>query len=268
MLESLNYGFIQNAIIAGVLVSFISGIIGSLVVVNRMVFLAGGIAHAAYGGVGIAIFFGVPIFLGASLFALLVALIISYIAFSYQHRTDTIIGLIWAIGMAIGIILIDLTPGYNVDMMSYLFGSILAVEDSDLWYMAILLISIITFLLFYYKEILAISYDSEFAAIRGIKVRLFYTLLLMMAALSVVVAIRVVGLILVIALLSIPTYIAERISDSLLKMMILSGLLAAIFTLAGLYVSYTFDLTSGATIILVSACGLLLFLGYERAKKN
>ena len=132
MLDALNYEFIQNAIIAGILVSFASGIIGSLIVVNRMVFLAGGIAHTSYGGIGVAVYFGLPIFLGASLFAVAAALLMSYIVLHEKNRIDTFIGLIWAVGMAIGILLIDLTPGYNVDLMSYLFGSILAVSTDDL----------------------------------------------------------------------------------------------------------------------------------------
>ncbi len=266
MIEALSYTFIQHALIAGLLVSIISGVIGALVVVNRMVFLAGGIAHSAYGGIGIAVFFGLPVFFGASLFAVFAALVMSAVAFKHRHRTDTIIGLIWAVGMAIGIIFIDLTPGYNVDMMSYLFGSILAVSEGDLLYMAILCAGIVLFVVLYYKELLSLSYDAEYAALRGINVKFFYTVLLIISALSVVVAIRVVGLILVIALLSIPTYIAERLSDSLGKMMLFSGIIAAFFTLAGLFLSYRFDLTSGATIILVSAAGLILFLLYEMVR--
>ena len=126
MLDILAYEFMQNAVLAGLLVSFASGIIGSLIVVNRMVFLAGGIAHTSYGGIGLAIYFGLPIFLGASLFAVAAALLMAFITLNQRKRIDTFIGLIWAVGMAIGIILVDLTPGYNVDLMSYLFGSILA----------------------------------------------------------------------------------------------------------------------------------------------
>ncbi len=136
MIEALSYEFIQNALIAGVLVSFISGIIGSLIVANRMVFLVGGVAHAAYGGIGLALFTGIPLFLGTSLFAVLAALFMAYITIKERDKTDIFIGLIWAVGMAIGIILVDLTPGYNVDLMSYLFGSILAVDHEDLYFMA------------------------------------------------------------------------------------------------------------------------------------
>ncbi|MEA3289442.1 MAG: metal ABC transporter permease [Campylobacterota bacterium] len=267
MLEILEYQFIQNAILAGLLVSFASGIIGSLIVVNRMVFLAGGIAHTAYGGIGIAIYFGLPIFLGASLFAVAAAILMAFITLNQKDKIDTFIGLIWAVGMAIGIILVDLTPGYNVDLISYLFGSILAVSDEDIYYMSSLLGIIIFVITFWYRDILAVSYDSQYAALRGINVKLFYTVILVLSALTVVVAIKVVGLILVIALLTIPIYIAEKISNSLAGMMIRSGILSSIFTLAGLWLSYNYDLTSGASIIMVSAVSLLIFMTVSKVLK-
>jgi zinc transport system permease protein len=166
--------------------------------------------------------------------------------------------------MAIGIILVDLSPGYNVDLMSYLFGSILAVSSEDINYMAILLgaTSLIVFL--FYKEILAVSYDSEYANLRGINVKFFYTLILLLSALTIVVAIKVVGLILVIALLTIPIYIAEKLSNSLGMMMITSGIFSSFFTVIGLIFSYIYDITSGASIIMVSAIGLLFFLLFEK----
>lgn len=266
MLEALSFEFIQNAIISGILVSIASGIIGSLVVVNRMVFLSGGVAHTAYGGIGLAVYFGFPIFLGASLFAVLAALIMAFITLHQRGRIDTFIGLIWAVGMALGIIFVDLTPGYNVDLLSYLFGSILAVSDEDIYYMGILLTIIIFVTTFWYRDILAVSYDSEYASLRGINVPFFYTLILVLSALTVVIAIKVVGLILVIALLTIPIYIAEKLSNSLGKMMMISGILSTFFTLSGLVLSYHFDLTSGASIILISALCLIIFLSFNKLK--
>ena len=234
------------SIIAGILVSFASGIIGSLIVVNRMVFLAGGIAHTSYGGIGLAVYFGFPIFLGASIFACVAALLMAFITLKNRTRIDTFIGLIWAIG-------------YNVDLMSYLFGSILAVSDEDLYYMGGLLFVIIVMMSIWYRDILAVSYDSEYANLRGINVPFFYTLILVLSALTVVVAIKIVGLILVIALLTIPIYIAEKLSNTLASMMVYAGVLSTLFTLIGLILSYSYDLTSGATIIMVSGMGLLLF---------
>ena len=268
MLEILSYEFIQNAILAGLLVSFASGIIGSLIVVNRMVFLAGGIAHTSYGGIGLAVYFGLPIFLGASVFAVAAALLMAIITLNQRDKIDTFIGLIWAVGMAIGIIFVDLTPGYNVDLMSYLFGSILAVSSDDLTYMSILLGFIIIIVTLFYREILAVSYDSQYASLRGINVKFFYTLILVLSALTVVIAIKVVGLILVIALLTIPIYIAEKLSNSLGVMMIVSGILSSIFTLVGLFFSYQFDITSGASIILISAISLIVFLIISKVLKN
>ncbi|MEA2020011.1 MAG: metal ABC transporter permease [Campylobacterota bacterium] len=266
MLEILSYTFIQNAIIAGVLVSFASGIIGSLIVVNRMVFLAGGIAHASYGGIGLAVYFSLPIFLTASVFSAAVSLIVAYVALKQNNRIDTVIGLIWAVGMAIGIILIDLTPGYNVDLMSYLFGSIMAVSSEDITYMSILLFIIIFVVGYWYKNILAVSYDKEYASLRGINVKLFFSIILVLCSLTIVMAIKVVGLILVIALLTIPIYIAEKLSNSLYMMMFISGVLSSVFTFIGLYLSYSYDISSGASIIIISASMLLLFLIYQKIR--
>jgi len=264
MIDALQFDFMQHALLAGLLVSFAAGIIGSLIVVNRMVFLAGGIAHTSYGGIGLAVYFGLPIFLGASFFAVGAALLIATLTLKKRHRMDTFIGLIWAVGMAIGVIFVDLTPGYNVDLMSYLFGSILAVSSSDLYFMAALLVVIMLFVTLRYRDILAVSYDTEYAGLRGVNVRFFYTLILILSALTVVISIKVVGLILVIAMLTIPVYIAEKLSSSLFSMMFISGTIATLFTLAGLWFSYTYDLTSGASIILVSAVSLGIFLLFSK----
>ncbi|MGB6327525.1 MAG: iron chelate uptake ABC transporter family permease subunit [Halarcobacter sp.] len=258
MLEALQYDFIQNALLAGILVSLAVGIIGSLVVVNKITFLAGGMAHSSYGGIGLAIFLGLPILFGATVFAVITAIIIATITLKNKGRIDSIIGIMWAFGMAIGIIFVDMTPGYNVDLMSYLFGSIIAVSHEDIIYLAILDVFIIGLVLFFYKQILAVSYDSEFASLRGINIKFFYTLILILAALCVVAAIKVVGLILVIALLTIPTYLAEMFVKKLSSMMILSSILATFFTLIGLMISYFYDISSGASIIIVGVFTLLL----------
>jgi zinc transport system permease protein len=257
MLEALEYDFIQNAIIAGILVSLAAGIIGSLVVVNKITFLAGGIAHSSYGGIGIAIFLGLPVLFGATVFAVLTAILIAIITLRNKDRIDSLIGIMWASGMAIGIIFVDLTPGYNVDLMSYLFGSIIAVSSNDIIYLTVLDIFIVSMVVMFYKQILAVSYDSEFASLCGVSVKFFYTLILILAALSVVAAIKVVGLILVIALLTIPTYLAEIFAKRLSSMMILSSIIATFFTIAGLMISYFYDISSGASIIIVGVITLL-----------
>ena len=266
MLEVLQYDFIQNALIAGVLISIAAGIIGSLVVVNKITFLTGGIAHSSYGGIGLAIYLGLPVLFGATVFAVLTAVIIAFITLNNRNRIDAIIGMMWASGMAIGIIFVDLTPGYNVDLMSYLFGSIIAVSNDDLIYMTTLDVFIVCTVVFFYKQILAVSYDSEFATLRGINVKFFYTLILILAALCVVAAIKAVGLILVIALLTIPTYLAESFASRLSTMMIISSILATIFTILGLVVSYIYDISSGASIIMVAVV-ILAFVKLIKLKK-
>ena len=268
MFEALQYEFMRNALAAGLLASIICGIMGTLVVVNRIVFLSGGIAHAAYGGIGLSIFLGWPYMIGTIGFSLSAAMVMAAVSLKAKHRADTIIGVIWAVGMAIGIILLDLTPGYNVDLMSYLFGSILTVPRSDLWVMLIVGILIAGFVLYFYKDLLAISYDEEFARIRGVPIRMLYFALIGLLAVTIVMVIQIVGLILVIALLTIPPFIVEKYSKSLLQMMVGSSLLGMVFTVSGLWLSYVFNLTSGACIILVSGIAFFLFLLVDRWIKS
>jgi len=264
MWEALQTDFIRNALAAGVLVSIVCGIIGTLVVVNRIVFLAGGIAHAAYGGIGLAFFLGWPYVAGTTAVSLLSAGIMAAVTLKAKHRADAMVGVLWAVGMALGVILLDLSPGYNADLMSYLFGSILTVPASDLWQMGLLGIAVIAVVAWYYNDFLAMSYDDEFARLRNVPVTFLYCLLLGMIALAVVMIIRVVGLILVIALLTIPPFIAEKFTGSLRAMMMLSSVLSCLFTVVGFGVSYALNLTSGATIILVAAAGFFLAVLWDR----
>ena len=264
MIEALQYEFMRNALVAGLLTSVLCGIMGTLVVVNRIVFLSGGIAHAAYGGIGLAFFFGWSYLAGTIGFSLVAALVMGAISMKSKHRADTVIGVIWALGMALGIILIDLTPGYNVDLMSYLFGSILTVPASELWAMGVMGALIAALVFFFYQDLLALSYDEEFARIRGVPVKALYLGLIALLAVTIVMVIQVVGLILVIALLTIPPYIVEKYAKSLLQMMIGSSLLGVLFTVCGLWLSYRFDLTSGAAIIAVSGIGFFISLLVDR----
>ena len=259
MLEALQYEFMRNALAAGLLASVICGVMGTLVVVNRIVFLSGGIAHAAYGGIGLSFFLGWPYMVGTLGFSLAAAMVMAAVSLKAKHRADTIIGVIWALGMACGIILLDLTPGYNVDLMSYLFGSILTVPGEDLWIMLIVGVLITGFVIFFYKDLLALSYDEEFARIRGVPIRALYFALVGILAVTIVMVIQVVGLILVIALLTIPPFIIEKYAKSLFQMMLGSSLLGAVFTLSGLWLSFAFDLTSGASIIMVAGITFFLF---------
>jgi zinc transport system permease protein len=266
MLEALQFEFMRNALLAGLLASIMCGVIGTFVVVNRIVFVSGGIAHAAYGGIGLAFFFGFSYLMGILGFSLLVAAIMAAVSLKTRQRADTIIGVLWAVGMALGVILLDLTPGYNVDLMSYLFGSILTVPTSDLWLMLIIDGLVVLTVSYFYHDLVSLSYDEEFAQVRGVPTKILYFLLMAMIALSVVMVIQVVGLILVIALLTIPPYISEKFSGSLLEMMFYSVLLNVFFTTVGLWLSYTFNLTSGASIIMVAATCFFISILLERLR--
>ncbi|MBN2895376.1 MAG: metal ABC transporter permease [Campylobacterales bacterium] len=259
MVEALSYPFMQHALIAAVLISIVAGVIGSLAVVNRMVFLVGGIAHAAYGGIGLSIFFSVPMFLSTAAVTALASLVMAHYTLYRREHNDLLVGIIWAVGMASGIILVDLTPGYTADLMSYLFGSILAIERSDLWGMSALLLITLGVITLRYRAILAVSYDSEYARLLGINVRFYYSLILLLCGLSVVVAMKIVGLIMVIAMLTIPVYMAQKIAKSLLQMMLFSALFALISSLIGLWLAYMYSLSSGAAIILVATALMGVF---------
>jgi zinc transport system permease protein len=264
MLDALHFEFMRHALAAGLLASIICGIMGTLVVANRIVFLSGGIAHAAYGGIGLAFFMGWPYLVGTIGFSLAAALVMAAVTLHARHRADTIIGVIWAVGMATGIILLDLTPGYNVDLMSYLFGSILTVPAADLWIMLGTGLGVTGFVAVFYKDLLTLSYDEEFARIRGVPVNTLYFALIGLLAVTIVMVIQVVGLILVIALLTIPPFIVERYAQSLFQMMVGSSVLGAVFTVVGLWLSYAFDLTSGASIIMVAGAAFFIALLAER----
>ena len=266
MLEVLQYEFMRNALIAGLLAAIACGIVGVYVVVKRVVFISGGIAHASFGGIGLGYFLGINPILGAMFFAIASALGMGLVTKRMRLPEDTAIGILWAMGMALGIIFISLTPGYAPDLFSYLFGNILTVPAFDLMLMLILDVIIITLVLLFYKEFLLLSFDEEFSTIAGVPTERLYLLLLCMIALTVVVLIRVVGIILVIALLTIPAALARQFTHSLKKMMLLSILAGAVFTFSGLWLSYLLDLASGATIILVGGIVLSISFGVSKLR--
>ena len=250
----------RNALAAGVLVSFACGIIGTYVVINRIVFLSGGIAHAAYGGIGLGYFLGINPIIGAIIFSLGASLGMGMVHRRTGERSDTIIGVMWAIGMAIGIIFLDMSPGYKADLMSYLFGSILAVPQSDLIIMLVLNVIILVLVALNYKELQAISFDETFAFVVNVPVDRLYLMLVCLVGLTVVMTMRIVGLIMVIALLTMPPAIAGLFVNDMKRMMGLSILLSILFTFVGLLLSYYLNLTSGATIIMVA--GVSYFISF------
>ncbi len=266
MLEVLQYEFMRNALIAGLLAAIACGIVGVYVVIKRVVFISGGIAHASFGGIGLGYFLGINPILGAMFFTIASALGMGLVAKRMRFPEDTAIGILWAMGMALGIIFISLTPGYAPDLFSYLFGNILAVPAFDLILMLILDVIIITLVILFYKEFLILSFDEEFSTIAGVPTERLYLLLLCLIALTVVVLIRVVGIILVIALLTIPAALARQFTHNLKKMLLLSILAGAVFTFSGLWLSYLLDLASGATIILVGGIVLSISFGISKLR--
>lgn len=255
---ALHQTFMQNALVGGLLASIACGIVGSFVVVKRIGYIAGGIAHAVLGGMGIAYYFGYSPIGGAIVAALLSAGIIGWINLHWKQQEDTIISALWSVGMATGVLFIARTPGYNVDLMSYLFGNILMIPRQDLYLIFTLDLAIALIILLFYKQFLAVAFDEEFARLRGVRVDLFYLLLLALVSLTVVILIQVVGLIMVIALLTLPAAIAGHFVHSLAKMMILATLFGAFFTTGGLFLSYQPDLPAGATTVLLAGLGYLL----------
>jgi zinc transport system permease protein len=252
------FEFLRNAVLASLLASLACGIIGSYVVVKKIGFISGGIAHTAFGGIGLGYYLGINPLLGVIPFSLGAAIAIGLLGRKAKVSEDTAIGAFWAVGMASGVILIGLTPGYAPNLFSYLFGNILTVPSLDLWMIALLDLVIVTLAWMFSKEFLVLSFDEEYAEVSGVKTTLFYLLLLSLIALTVVVLVRVVGIVLVIALLTIPAAIARLFSRSLGGMMLIASLLSALFSLAGLWLSYELDLASGATIIVLAGLAFLL----------
>lgn len=261
--------FLQNAVIAGILCSIGSGIIGTYVVLRRITYIAAAISHCILGGFGVARYLSVvheipwlrPIY-GAVFAALLSALIIGIISLRAREREDTIISALWAIGMATGVLFIFKTPGYNEDLMSYLFGNILMVSREDLYLIAALDIVIISLTLMFYQQTVATCFDEEFARTRGVKVEFYYLLLLCLTALTVVLTVSVVGIVMVIALLSLPVAIASKFFDKVWKIMIASATLGITFTMSGLIFSYTPNLPSGALTIIIAGIAYFITLAW------
>jgi zinc transport system permease protein len=267
-MEVLQYEFMRNALVAGLLAAIACGVVGVYVVVKKIVFISGGIAHASFGGIGLGYLLGINPVIGAMFFTLASAVIIGLVNRRTKLPEDTAIGILWAMGMALGVIFIGLAPGYVPDLFSYLFGNILTVPYNDLIFMLALDVIIVIIVIAFYRGFLALSFDEEFGTVIGVPVEALYLLLLCMIALTIVVLIRVVGIILVIALLTVPAALAKQFTYDLKKMMLLSVLFGAIFTFGGLWLSFVLDLASGATIILLSGVVLLVTFGISKLRSQ
>lgn len=259
----LEFRFLQHALLASLLASLGCGIMGTYVVVKRIGFLSGGIAHSVLAGMGIAWFLQASPLLGAVIAAIVTAVLIGWIKLRWRQDEDVLIAAFWSLGMAIGIIFISRTPGYNTDLMAYLFGNILLVSREDLQMMLGLDLVIVVTVAVFYRQFLAAAFDEEFARLRGINVELFYIMLLCITALTFVLLIQVVGLILVMALLVLPAATAMQFSHSIPRMMLIAIALNLLATAGGLVVAYELDLPAGATIIVVAS---LIYFGSVAAR--
>jgi len=256
--EILAFEFMRNALLAAILSSVACGIIGTYVVVKKIGFISGGIAHTAFGGIGLGYYLGINPLLGVIPFSLFAAVAIGLLSKKAKVAEDSAIGAFWAVGMAIGVICIGLKPGYAPDLFSYLFGNILTVPTVDLWMILSLDLFIIGVVWLLNKEFLSISFDEEYATVSGLKTTALYLLMLCLIALTVVIMMRVVGIVMVIALLTIPAAIARMFSRSLPGMMVLAVVLSSLFSLCGLWFSYQLDIASGATIIIFAGLAFVL----------
>ncbi|MCA9482150.1 MAG: metal ABC transporter permease [Nitrospina sp.] len=256
------YNFMRYALIGGLLASVACGIVGSFVVVKRISYLAGGVAHSIIGGVGTAYFLGFSPMLGAIAAAVAFSVILGWVSLRLREYEDTVISALWSMGMALGILFLSKTPGFNMDLMHFLFGSILVIGDGDLSLILALDLLVVVVILLFYKQFVAVSFDEEFARLRGVNVERFYLLFLILVGLTVVLFIKIVGVILVIALLTLPAAISGHYVRSLNKMMVLAVLFGMVFTASGLFVSYVYDFPPGSTIVVLAGVTYLVSLTF------
>ena len=272
ILALFNFEFFRNAFLAAFMASLTCGIIGTYIVSRRIVFISGGITHASFGGIGMGYFFGFNPILGAIVFGILSALGIELFTKKADLREDSAIAMLWSLGMALGVIFIFLTPGYAPNLMSYLFGNILTVSQDDLLFLLFLSVVVIGFFAAFYRMIIFVSFDEEFALTNNAPVRLFNALLISLVALTIVLNIRVVGIILVMSLMTIPQAIANLFTKRFDTMMFYSIAFGFLGSIIGLILSYIYDIPSGAAIIftLVVCYGIIkiVFLIFGGASVN
>jgi zinc transport system permease protein len=268
MFEIFEYDFMINALLASVLASIACGIIGTYIVIKRLVFLSGGIAHSAYGGIGLGYLLSFNPIFGAVGSSILGAIFISKMRQNKSENEDSLIGIIWAFGMALGVLFIGLSPGYAPDLMSYLFGNILTVSKAEILLMATADLIIIFVVSVFYKKFQSITFDEEYAKTTGLNVDLYYLILFILIAVTIVLLIKLVGIILVVALLTIPAAISKFFAKTLQRMMIYSISFGLLFTLVGLLLSYYLNLPSGSAIIILSVLGYFIAYGIKSIFHN
>lgn len=256
----LNYEFMQRAIMAAVLASILCGIIGAVIVEKKLVSMSGGIAHTSFGGIGLGYLLNIPPIITGMIFAVVASISLPVIKRKTNTASDTLIGIFWATGMALGILFIGLTPGYPPDMTSYLFGDILTVSSLYLLLLSVLSVVVLVVFIGMFNYWKAYLFDETYLHVIGVKTNFFEKLLYILIALAIVLLIKVVGIILAIALLTIPSAIAKLYTKQLKVMMIASTLISLVTSIGGLILSYYLNVPSGATIILFAV--VLYFMSY------
>ncbi|MGM5480616.1 MAG: metal ABC transporter permease [Nanobdellota archaeon] len=253
MFEVLTYQFFQNALFVSILASIAAGVIGTYIVVKRMSLISGSIAHAGFGGLGIGYYLQINPLIGGVIFSLVSAVSIALFRKNQRNRLDTLLSFLWATGMAIGLVFIFLTPGYATDLFTYLFGNILLVSQLDLYLILILDVVILLTTYLLYNSFLSVTFDEEYAQTRNMKVTLVNIILFALIALTIVATIRVVGIVLMIAILTLPAATAQFFSRTIKKIMFRASLIALFATVIGLFLSYSLDFATGPIIVLILA---------------
>lgn len=256
--EIFQYQFLTNALLACILSGIACGIVGTYVVCRRLVFLSGGITHSSFGGIGIAYYLGLNPIMGALVFALLSAIGIEWASDRGKIREDSAIGIVWSIGMAVGIIFIYLTPGYAPNLMSFLFGNILTVTHSDIVALEVLVAFIILLFALMFRPIMFVAFDREFARSQGVPTKIISYFMAAIVAMTIVFSIRVVGIVLLISLLTIPTVIVNSLTKSFGKMVVWSAVVAVAGNIAGLWLSYKMNVPAGASTIFILTVTLIM----------
>jgi zinc transport system permease protein len=255
--ELLNYKFFQNAITGSILASIACGIIGTYIVVRRLVFISGGITHASLGGLGLGFYLGINPILAAAVFSVLSALGIEWLSSKQDVRKDSAIAVFWSLGMAVGIIFIFLKAGFAPNLSEYLFGNILTITQTDNISLAILALSLIVVFLLFHKKILYTAFDPEFAKTRNIPVRVIEYSMMIFIAITIVLSIRLVGIVLLMSLITVPQMTANLFTANFIKIILLSIIFGFIGCLSGLILSFYLNVPSGAFIIFTQ---IIIFL--------
>lgn len=268
MFELLKYDFFQNALISTILISICCGLVGTYIVAKRMVFISGGITHASFGGLGLSYYLGLSPMIGATVFAQLAALGILFLGENKKFREDSLIGIFWSAGMAIGILFIYLTPGYAPNLISYLFGNILTVTTGQIILTSILSLTVVLFFAYFYRPLFYIAFDKEYSKTHHVHVNILDIAITIIIALCIVVCLKLAGIILIISYLTIPQAIAGLFYKNFSQQLVASSLISMVGSVAGLFIAASLQTPTGATIVV---CFLFLFIlcwGWARIKHS